>query len=119
MKKYSEAVEPQIRKQFYTKLEIALDQKNQDRCYAMVDWYFRELAVFDEPDESPPLELLGIPDDIADAFYAHGISSIDQLCNHSVEELRILPQIGPKSIQIIIEKLGSHGYQLRQFDTEN
>lgn len=117
-KKYSEAVEPKVREQLFAKLEIALDQKNQDRCYAMVDWYFAELAVYDEPDESPPLELIGIPDDVADAFYAHGISSVDELCEWSEKELRVLPQIGPKSLTIIRERLRENGFELRQFDRE-
>ena len=112
-KKNSEIVEPSIRGQLFSKLEIALDAKNQDRCYAMIDWYFAELSAYDEPDESPPLELIGIPDDVADAFYAHGICSVAQLCDHSVQELRILPQIGPKSIMVITERLEACGYSLR------
>jgi DNA-directed RNA polymerase alpha subunit len=113
LKKNSEIIEPEIRSQLYSKLSIALDQRNQDRCYAMIDWYFAELAAYDDPEESPPLELVGIPDDIADAFYAQGICSVAQLIQHSVEELRVLPQIGPKSITVITEALKSHGYALR------
>ena len=115
-KKDSDAVEPKVREQLYAKLDIALDQKNQDRCYAMIDWYFKELTVYDEPEESPPLELIGIPDEVADAFYAHGICSVDDLCQFSEEQLRVLPQIGPKSMRIISEKLSENGYALRQFD---
>jgi len=117
MKKNSEIVEPSIRTQLFAKMEIALDAKNQDRCYAMIDWYFQELTAHDEPDESPPLELIGIPDDVADAFYAHGICSVAQLCEHSVKELRVLPQIGPKSIRVITERLNACGYSLR-FDND-
>lgn len=116
MRKNSDAVEPQVRSQLFAKLEIALDKRNQDRCYAMIDWYFKELAVYDEPEESPPLELIGIPDDVADAFYAHGICSVADLCEFSKEQLRVLPQIGPKSMRIISEKLAENGYALRQFD---
>lgn len=116
MKKNSEAVEPKVREQLYAKLDIALDAKNADRCYAMIDWYFATLVEYDEPDESPPLELIGIPDDVADAFYSHGISSVADLCSFSLEQLRVLPQIGPKSIRIVTERLAENGYALRQFD---
>lgn len=118
MRKNSEAVESKVREQLYRKMDIALDARNPDRCYSMIDWYFAELAAYDEPDESPPLELIGIPDDVADAFYAHGISSVADLCGFTIEQLRVLPQIGPKSIRIITERLAANGYSLRQFDRE-
>lgn len=112
--KKSESVEPFLREQLKAKLDIAISHRSADRCHAVIDWYFQELYQADNSDDSPPLEYIGIPADIADAFYENGVFSVDDLCLYSQAEiLDGFANIGGESLRIVNERLASCGLSLR------
>lgn len=67
----------------------------------------------EEPTIKLTLDALGLDARLVKVLEGHQIKTIQELTQHSRQELAKLQAVGPKSIDKIIQKLKEHGYQLK------